>query len=160
MGKPGTVLLRTGLKAVFNVVGLAILVGCGPETSGVEDLRLRPVTLPDGREIKAEVMINPVEMARGMMYRESLPRGRGMLFIHQKPAPYRYWMTNMKISLDIIFMDSDRKIVDIAADAPPCTAKPNECPVYGGFHYEQFILELAAGEAKRLGLHEGQTLSF
>jgi uncharacterized membrane protein (UPF0127 family) len=151
---------RRGLRAVSCALGLLSALGCGPQTSGVEELRLRTVTLPDGKEIRSEVMIQAVEMARGMMYRDVLPQGRGMLFIHDKPAAYRYWMTNMKISLDIIFMDSERKIVEISASVPPCTSKPNECPTYGGHHYEQFILELAAGEAKRLGLREGQVLTF
>ena len=119
------------------------------------------MTLPDGQQIRAEVMIKNDEMARGMMYRDSLPKGRGMLFIHPKPAPYRYWMHDVKIPLDIIFMDETRKIVEISPDTPPCTtAQPNDCPVYGGHHNEQFVLELAAGEARRLGLQAGQTLTF
>jgi|SRR5579862_4468153 len=139
---------------------LPFYVACGPETTGVEELRLRKITLPDGQQIRAEVMIKPDEMARGMMYRDSLPRGRGMLFIHDKPAPYRYWMHDMKIPLDIIFMDDTRKIVEISADTPPCTSDPKNCPTYGGHHYEQFVLELGAGEAHRMGLQTGQSLTF
>jgi len=76
-------------------------------------------------------------------------------------APYRYWMSNVKVPIDIVFMDSSRQIVEICADTPPCTtAKKEDCPVYGGHHYEQYVLELGAGEAKRLGLQKGQTLSF
>ena len=94
------------------------------------------------------------------MYREPLTQGRGLLFIHDKPQPYRYWMSNVTAPLDIIFMDSNRQIVEISADTPPCTSKPEACPVYGGHNYEQFVLELRAGEAQRLGLHKGQTLTF
>jgi uncharacterized protein len=142
------------------LVLLPFYAGCGPDTTGVEELRLRRVTLPDGQQIRAEVMVKPDEMARGMMYRDSLPKGRGMLFIHDKLAPYRYWMHDVKIPLDLIFMDDTRKIVEISADTPPCTSQPKDCPVYGGHHYEQFVLELAAGEARRLGLQPGQTLTF
>jgi uncharacterized protein len=147
-------------SARFALLGLLVYFGCGPQTEPVEDLNTRIVTLPGGREIRAEVMIKPAEMARGMMYRDPLPQGRGMLFIHEKPAPYRYWMSNVKAPLDIIFMDENRQIVEISADTPPCTTKPADCLLYGGHHYEQYVLELRAGEAKRLGLHEGQTLSF
>jgi len=142
------------------IVLLLFCAGCGPETGGVEDLRLRTVTLPDGQQIRAEVVMKADEMARGLMYRDSLPKGRGMLFIHDKPAPYRYWMHDVKIPLDIIFMDETRKIVYISADNPPCIAQPKDCPVYGGYHMEQFVLELAGGEARRLGLQTGQSLSF
>ena len=150
--------MRSTLPALFALIALT---GCsGPETTGVEALTLRPVTLPDGRQIQAELKITPDEMAHGMMFRDALPEGRGMLFVHNTPAPYRYWMSNVKVPLDIVFMDSNRRIVEISADTPPCTTKPADCPVYGGHSYEQFVLELRAGEAKRLGLRTGQTLSF
>jgi len=144
------------------LVALVVCASCGgPRTESLEDLSLQVITLPDGRQIRAEVMIKPEEMTRGMMYRDALPQGRGMLFIHSQPAPYRYWMSNVKVPLDIVFMDSSRQIVEICADTPPCTtAKKEDCPVYGGHHYEQYVLELGAGEAKRLGLQKGQTLSF
>src|SRR5690348_486840 len=102
-------------SARFALVGLLVYFGCGPQTEPVEDLNTRIVTLPGGREIRAEVMLKPAEMARGMMYRDALPQGRGMLFIHEKPAPYRYWMSNVKDPLDIIFMDENRQIVEISA---------------------------------------------
>ena len=139
---------------------LPFYAGCGPATTGVDELRLRTVTLPDGQQIRAEVLVRPEEMARGMMYRDSLPKGRGMLFIHDKPAPYRYWMHDVKVPLDIIFLDEMRKIVEISADTPPCTSEPKDCPTFGGHHFEQFVLELGAGEARRLGLLEGQSLTF
>src|SRR5215467_11914138 len=135
-------------------------LGCGSKSGPVEDLKTRAVILPDGREILAEVLTRPAEMARGMMYRDPLPQGRGLLFIHDKPAPYRYWMSNVTAPLDIVFMDSNRQIVEISADTPQCTSKPETCPVYGGHAYEQFVLELRAGEARRLGLQKGQTLTF
>ena len=147
-------------RCSWCIVLLLFCAGCGPDTAGVEELRLRKVTLPDGQQIRAEVMIKNDEMARGMMYRDSLPKGRGMLFINTKSAPYRYWMHDVKIPLDIIFMDEARKIVEISADTPPCTSDPKECPVYGGHHDEQFVLELGAGEARRLGLQTGQSLTF
>ena len=141
-----------------------LLVCCGgdrqAENSVEEQLNTRIVTLPDGAEIRAEVLIKPAEMARGMMYREPLPQGRGLLFVHPKPDYYRYWMSNVKAPLDIIFMDANRQIVEISADTPPCTTKPADCLLYGGHQLEQYVLELRAGEAQRLGLHTGQKLGF
>ena len=138
----------------------AFCCGCSHNTSGLEDLNTQVVTLPGGDQIRAEILIKPNEMSRGMMFRDALPRGRGLLFIHNKPSPYRYWMYNVKVPLDIIFMDSNRRIVEISADTPPCTTKLSDCPTYGGHNYEQFVLELGAGEARRLGLQKGQMLSF
>jgi uncharacterized membrane protein (UPF0127 family) len=140
--------------------GALLCFGCGPKVDSAEDLNTLVVTLPDGHQIRTELLTKPAEIAHGMMYRDALPQDRGLLFIHDKPAPYRYFMSNVKAPLDIIFMDSHRQIVEISAETPPCTSKPASCPTYGGHYYEQFVLELRAGEAQRLGLHKGQTLSF
>jgi len=148
---------------ILGFISLA-LFGCGSKSSEdvdpIQAMYTRPVTLADGTRIQAEVLMKPEEMARGMMFREQLPRGRGLLFIHNKPAPYRYFMANVKVPLDIIFMDAARSIVEISPDTPPCTTKPADCPTYGGHHYEQFVLELGGGEAHRLGIQTGQTLTF
>jgi len=148
---------------LLGFISLA-LFGCGSTSSEEGDpiraMYTRAVTLADGNQIQAEVLMKPQEMARGMMFREQLPRGHGLLFIHDKPAPYRYFMANVKVPLDIVFMDSARRIVEISADTPPCATKPADCPTYGGHHYEQFVLELGGGEAHRLGLQTGQTLTF
>jgi|SRR5215467_13787987 len=144
------------------LLALGLCLGCArknDESSG-DQINTSIVILPDGSEIRAEVLTKPSEMEHGMMYRDALPQGHGLLFVHQKPAPYRYWMSNVKFPLDIIFMDASHKIVEISANTPICTTKPEDCLTYGGHHLEQYVLELRAGEARRLGLHEGQTLRF
>jgi uncharacterized protein len=137
-------------------------LSCNRETddSSGNQANTTAIGLPDGTEIRAEVLTKSADMEHGMMYRDALPQGRGLLFVHQKPAYLRYWMSNVKAPLDIIFMDASHTIMEISADTPICTTKPQDCLTYGGHHLEQFVLELRAGEAKRLGLHEGQTLRF
>ena len=134
--------------------------GCGPSTVGLDELNVRTVRLPGGQAIRAEVEINPVDMQKGMMFRDSLERGRGMLFIHEKPGLYPYWMYQVKIPLDMIWMDAGRNIVEISADTPPCQTKASQCANYGGHYQSLYVLELGGGEAKRLGLQVGQTLQF
>ena len=150
------------MRFFVPVLLLSLCVACsrsGDDT--VKDqINTAAVTLPDGTEIRAEVLTGQAEMARGMMYRDALPQGRGLLFVHQKASYLRYWMANVKAPLDIIFMDPAHKIMEISADTPICTTKPDDCLTYGGRHLEQFVLELRAGEAKRLGLREGQRLQF
>ena len=147
---------------VFVLAVVSFCSGCArnsDENAG-DQLNTTAVTLPDGTEIRAEVLTKPADMQHGMMFRDALPRGRGLLFVHQRPDYQRYWMANVKAPLDIIFMDASHRIVEISADTPICTTKPADCLTYGGHHLEQFVLELRAGEAERLGLHEGQTLRF
>ena len=140
----------------------SLSVGCSHQNPDSVNgpLNSESIILPDGSEIRAEVLTNPVELEHGMMYRDALPHRRALLFVHQKPSYYRYWMPNVKVPLDIIFMDANRKIVEISADTPICTTKPEDCLLYGGHHLEQYVLEMRAGEAQRLGLSVGQTLRF
>jgi uncharacterized membrane protein (UPF0127 family) len=134
--------------------------GCGPPTVGLNELNMRTVKLPNGQTIRAEVEMDAIDMEKGMMFRDSLERGHGMLFVHEKPGLYPYWMYQCKISLDMMWMDTNHHIVEISADTPPCKTKASECPTYGGHQEAQFVLELGGGEAKRLGLHVGDTLEF
>jgi uncharacterized membrane protein (UPF0127 family) len=153
--------MRYFLPALVAVVLLAADAGCGkPETLNPDELIMRSVKLPDGQEIRAEEEITPIDMQKGMMFRDSLPRGRGMLFVHQKPGLYPYWMYQVRIPLDIIWMDTNRSIVEISPDTPPCKTRASQCPNYGGHQQAQFVLELGGGEAHRFGLHVGQTLDF
>jgi hypothetical protein len=121
---------------------------------------MRTVTLPAGQKIRAEVEMTPEDMQKGMMFRDSLPHDRGMLFIHQAPGLYPYWMFQCKIPLDIIWMDSSHRVVEISADTPACKTEASQCPNYGGHQQAQYVLELGGGEARRLGVAVGQTIQF
>jgi uncharacterized membrane protein (UPF0127 family) len=145
--------------AALLLLALA-LAGCGPKPVTLEDYNTRLVTLPGGRQIRAEVMATEQDMARGMMFRDSLAPDRGMLFLHQATGNYSYWMFQVRIPLDIIWMDSDHRIVEIAANTPPCKTGASQCPSYGGHFPAHYVLELGGGMAARYGLKIGDTLGF
>ncbi len=126
----------------------------------MEEFNTRTVTLPDGFQVRAEVMMHPEDMLRGMMFRESLPEGRGMLFIHGEPGLYPYWMYQVRIPLDILWLDHNGKIVEISADTPPCKTDANSCPNYGGHELALAVLELPAGSVKKHNLKVGMTVRF
>ena len=136
--------------------------GCRQDSPGnaLEGLDTRTVTLPDGQKVRAEVEIKPQDMARGMMFRESVPDGTGMLFIHSQPGKYPYWMYQVKIPLDILWLDGSRRIVEISEATPPCHTKASECPTFGGHAQARYVLELGAGQVKRHNLRLGDTLAF
>lgn len=134
---------------------------CGSRPITMEEFRARIVTLPDGKEIRAEVVAHPTEMMRGMMFRDSLAEDRGMLFIHGSEGRFAYWMYQVRIPLDIIWMDRNHRIVEISANTPPCpSSKASECPNFGGKQNALFVLELAGGVAARHGLKTGDVLNF
>jgi uncharacterized membrane protein (UPF0127 family) len=145
------------IPVLFAMLALA---SCS-DSASMEDVNLRPVKLPNGQVIKCEVMFRPEDMQRGMMFRDSLAPSRGMLFLHTQPDKYKYWMYQVKIPLDIIWMNKDRHIVEISPNTPPCPSKSaRECPNYGGVERSQIVLELAGGEAAKQGLKVGDVLDF
>src|ERR1700722_9381047 len=92
--------------AVSAVMVAAAFFGAGCSSSNITDeINLTQVTFPNGVQINAEMMRREVELMRGLMFRESLPPNRGMLFIHPKEDVLHYWMYQTKIPLDLIWMD-------------------------------------------------------
>jgi uncharacterized membrane protein (UPF0127 family) len=85
----------------------------------------------------------------GMMYRTSVAVDRGMLFDFPRTEPASFWMKNTLIPLDIIFIDRDGIILNIA------TAKPlDETPVQS-HGFTRGVLEIAGGRAAQLGIEPG-----
>lgn len=113
---------------------------------------------PDGFRIDLEIAANRETRQQGLMYRESLPPGRGMLFLFPEAGEHSFWMKNTLIPLDMIWLDGEGRIVGIRRDVPPCPADP--CPSYGPGGVSTRVLEIAAGEAARHGLEPGSTIRF
>ena len=146
----------TGLAALL----LVALTGCCDSTDATTLLTTEDVQLPDGAHIRAEVKRTSSEKARGMMYRESLPRDQGMLFLNARPERAAYWMANCRFPLDIIWMDQTHRVVEISADTPPCPAGGNDCPSFGGHEPAEYVLELNGGEARKHAIRVGASLKF
>jgi uncharacterized membrane protein (UPF0127 family) len=154
----GSQACKTAALIMMTVAFLA--AGCG-SSNITEELDLSKVTFPNGVKINAETMRSEAERMRGLMFRESLPSGRGMLFIHPKENNFHYWMYQTKIPLDLIWMDHDRRIVEMSLDTPPCrSSSAKECPNYGGNHKSKYVLEVNAGIARKNGLKTGDVLDY
>lgn len=112
-----------------------------------------------GERYVVEVADDDAERAQGLMFRDALEEGRGMLFIHEREEPQAYWMKNTRIPLDILYFDESRRLVSQQRDVPACTLGDG-CPPYPSAAPARFVLELNAGEAKRLGLQDGAEITF
>jgi len=101
-----------------------------------------------------ELASNDAERARGLMFRKSLPEGQGMLFDFKRDGPVSFWMHNTYISLDMIFIASDGRIVHIAENAKPLSDDliPSAGPV-------RAVLEVIAGTAQKLGIAPGDRVT-
>jgi hypothetical protein len=118
------------------------------------------VMLPDGSTVHVELAKTNAEREYGLMERTSLPQGHGMLFIHDQPGNYPYWMYHCKIGLDILWMDEGHRIVEMSADTPPCKGLAKTCVSYGGHETSLYVLELPVGSIKAHHLSVGQVVNF
>jgi hypothetical protein len=97
-----------------------------------------------------ELATTDAERARGLMFRKDLPEGRGMLFDFEHDAPVTFWMHNTYISLDMIFIRGDGRILSIAENTKPMSDRliPSGGPV-------RAVLEVIAGTAQKFGIAPG-----
>ena len=101
-----------------------------------------------------ELATNAAERAVGLMYRKELPEGHGMLFDFHDDQPVQFWMHNTYISLDMIFIASDGRVVLVAENAKPMSDEliPSGRPV-------RAVLEVIAGTARKFGIAPGDRVT-
>jgi uncharacterized membrane protein (UPF0127 family) len=116
------------------------------------------VFLPNGVSITAELAVTDEERQQGLMYREKIDSDQGMLFVFEEEDKYSFWMKNMKFSIDILWLDRDKKIVHIERKVPPCKSLP--CPTYSPLIPSMYVLELKAGSADENHLKLYDKLEF
>jgi uncharacterized membrane protein (UPF0127 family) len=120
-----------------------------------ETAQFLPVTargFMGGETVALEVARTSEQIARGLMFRKELPPDRGMLFVYEPPQPARFWMKNVIVPLDVLFL-RDGVVVDVAHSMPPC--RGDMCPLYGPDGPVDQVIELRGGRAKELGLAVG-----
>lgn len=124
--------------------------------SGLEVVPLT-VTTANGKVhgFRVEVARTPQEQARGLMFRTAMAADEGMIFPYDPPQTVSFWMRNTVLSLDIVFVGVDGRVVNIAADAVPYSEQslPSAAPV-------SVVLELNAGRAKALGIVPGSKVEW
>ena len=105
--------------------------------------------------IQLEVARTPQQQSWGLMGRPPLAPLRGMWFPYDQPQVLKFWMHRTPAPLDMLFLRSGR-VLAIEAGASPCPRLP--CRSYGPDDPADGVVELAAGEAARLGIQVGATV--
>ena len=132
------------MRFLLPLLCLAVLLSaCSlkPGSNGTQNIAL---VGPNHQAITlvVEVADSPDEHARGLMGRESLPEGEGMLFMFPKAEILTFWMKDTLIPLDIVYFDAQGKVV--GSDAmTPCKADP--CDTYSSEKPAAIALEVPAG---------------
>ena len=115
-------------------------------------------TFPDGAAIRLELAETDSDRVQGLMFRDHLDRDAGMLFVFDREGLWPFWMKDTFIALDIVWLDSQGRIVDIRANVQPCRLDP--CPSYWPRRAARAALEVNAGVAAEHELKIGDRLAF
>jgi hypothetical protein len=105
--------------------------------------------------LDVEVAGNEAERRHGLMFRRHLPENHGMIFLFDREREITMWMKNTYIPLDMVFIGDDWRVVHIARDAEPLSTD-----VISSVHPASRVLEIAGGQASKLGLKTGDAVSL
>ncbi len=106
-------------------------------------------------KFNAEVADTADERAKGLMYREHLDANEGMLFLYPVAQPVSFWMKNTPLPLDMLFIDVDSRVINVAAMAKPFDTNPisSEGSAIA-------VLEILGGTAEQLGIQSGDRVEW
>lgn len=108
------------------------------------------------RSFGLEIPGDAAARQRGLSGRDRLADDKAMLFVFEEAGRHCFWMKEMRFSIDIVWLDEDKRVVYIKEDADPASYPESFCPPSPA----KYVLEFNAGTARQLGLAPGQQLAF
>lgn len=159
---------------VLTTIFAAVLAACSPGKSqgaqsvpskieaaprhAVSGLPVIPLTVTHAGKkhtFQVEVARTRQEQMRGLMFRTSMGADEGMIFPQKTPNYASFWMHNTVIPLDIIYIGTDHRILNVIANAVPYS----ENPLYAE-GLTAGVLELNGGRAAELGIGKGDVVKW
>src|SRR5262249_7705700 len=139
----------------FATFVFALVLALGTQRLAAADGQTLEIVSRSGVHVFAvELAITNDERARGLMFRKVLPEGRGTLFDFKPDQEVSMWMKNTYISLDMIFIRGDGRILRIAENTEPLSER-----IISSGGQVRAVLEVIAGTAKKLGLAPGDQVA-
>ena len=139
----------------FFISFVFLLTLCSAQTRGTRFVKM---FLPDGYTITAEIAVTLEERELGLMHRKKIDSDQGMLLVFEQANYHSIWMKNMKIPLDLLWLDREKRIVHIEQNVPPCKEDP--CPSYSSRFPAMYVLEIKAGSVDEHGLKMYDRIEF
>jgi uncharacterized membrane protein (UPF0127 family) len=148
---------NTILRRLAACLVLVVLVAGNPAWAQLATFKKSELTIETtggSRHFSVELAIEPQQKEQGLMFRRNMAPDAGMLFDYARPEPVAMWMKNTLIPLDMLFIGSDGRVVNIRERAVPGSLDTIESagPV-------RAVLELNGGTVARLGIKPGDKVS-
>ena len=123
--------------------------------SGLDVIPLTVTTLKGPHAFRVEVARSPQAQAQGLMFRTEMGPDEGMIFPYDQPRVLSFWMKNTVLSLDLVFIDEQHRIINIAENATPYSEQSilSDAPGVA-------VLELNGGRTRQLGIVAGNKVDW
>ncbi len=138
------------MKKIYIIALGLLITACSQKENHKDLLKIKT----ENQTFYVELAETVQERQKGLMYRDTLPKEQGMLFVLPYEDYWPFWMKNTFIPLDVIWISQDKKVTEIQT-LPPC--KHEICPAFQPKERGQFILEVNAGQFKG---EIGDTIEF
>jgi uncharacterized membrane protein (UPF0127 family) len=143
--------LMTSLAGVFAVL-VTLCVNPAAQAASFQPLEI--ATRSGVQVFSVEMATTEEEKQTGLMHRKELPDGKGMLFDFSPEQQISMWMKNTYISLDMIFIRADGRILRIAENTEPLSTK-----IISSGGLAKGVLEVIAGTAQKYGIQPGDRVA-
>ena len=110
--------------------------------------------------LSVELAQSASQRSKGLMFRRSMPLKHGMLFVFPSDERWPFWMKNTLIPLDIIWLNKDKKIVDIHVNALSSEGNGAQLRVFTPVALARYVVEANAGFVGRNGVKIGNKVKF
>ena len=134
------------------MLAFCALTGFGAQAASIQPLEI--VTRNGVHVFSVEMATTDKERETGLMYRKELPDGKGMLFDFSPEQQISMWMKNTFISLDMIFIRADGRILRIAENT-----EPQSLNIISSGGLAKGVLEVIAGTAQKYGIAPGDRVA-
>ena len=142
-------------QAAENTPTPAVTQASVHPVSGLEVIPLTITTRGKTHAFRVEVARTPQEQAKGLMFRTEMGPDEGMLFPYPSPQVLSFWMKNTVLSLDLVFIDEQHRIINIAENAVPYSEESILSAAPG-----VAVLELNGGRTRQLGIVAGNKVDW
>ena len=149
--------LRIGGRLMMSLAAVTAVLAtlcANPPARAASIQPLEIVTKSGVQVFSVEMATTEEEKTTGLMYRKELPDGKGMLFDFSPEQQISMWMKNTYISLDMIFIRADGRILRIAENTEPLSTK-----IISSGGLAKGVLEVIAGTAQKYGIQPGDRVA-
>ncbi|MEH2546904.1 uncharacterized membrane protein (UPF0127 family) [Bradyrhizobium sp. AZCC 2262] len=149
--------LRIGGRLVMSLAAASavlVMLCANPPARAASVQPLEIATKSGVRVFSVEMATTEEEKTTGLMYRKELPDGKGMLFDFSPEQQISMWMKNTYISLDMIFIRADGRILRIAENTEPLSTR-----IISSGGLAKGVLEVIAGTAQKYGIQPGDRVA-